>query len=433
MNNEKTNQEQAKKSYVLPIAIMFALFFMIAFVTGYQNPLGKVIKNMSSGSTVMSQLGTLANFIAYAFMGLPAGIILQKKGYRYTALAAVTVGFIGVAVTYFSGFITTDNTAVVVYLMGAFVAGFSMCMLNTVVNPMLNSLGSTPNIGNQLVQFGGSCNSLGATLAPIIVGGLIGGEASKISSANPVFFLAMGIFVVAFFVIYLSKLPESPTLGQKQESIKISGALSFPNFSFGLLAIFCYVGVEVGIANLGFQYLDNSTIVADNNPPAIIAAIAGTVVGLYWLLMLVGRLVGGVIGYKVSSRTMLTITSSVAICLLIAGIISSESVVPFIGFDSKTFSFSVVQIPINAVYFVLCGLCTSVMWGAIFNLAVTGLGKFTAVASGLFMVMVCGGGFFPTIQGVIANNSIIGSFWLPVGLIAYILIYAIYLSKLKKR
>ncbi len=433
MNNEKTNQEQAKKSYVLPIAIMFALFFMIAFVTGYQNPLGKVIKNMSSGSTVMSQLGTLANFIAYAFMGLPAGIILQKKGYRYTALAAVTVGFIGVAVTYFSGFITTDNTAVVVYLMGAFVAGFSMCMLNTVVNPMLNSLGSTPNKGNQLVQFGGSCNSLGATLAPIIVGGLIGGEASKISSANPVFFLAMGIFVVAFFVIYLSKLPESPTLGQKQESIKISGALSFPNFSFGLLAIFCYVGVEVGIANLGFQYLDNSTIVADNNPPAIIAAIAGTVVGLYWLLMLVGRLVGGVIGSKVSSRTMLTITSSVAICLLIAGIISSESVVPFIGFDSKTFSFSVVQIPINAVYFVLCGLCTSVMWGAIFNLAVTGLGKFTAVASGLFMVMVCGGGFFPTIQGVIANNSIIGSFWLPVGLIAYILIYAIYLSKLKKR
>ena len=433
MNNEKTNQEQAKKSYVLPIAIMFALFFMIAFVTGYQNPLGKVIKNMSSGSTVMSQLGTLANFIAYAFMGLPAGIILQKKGYRYTALAAVTVGFIGVAVTYFSGFITTDNTAVVVYLMGAFVAGFSMCMLNTVVNPMLNSLGSTPNKGNQLVQFGGSCNSLGATLAPIIVGGLIGGEASKISSANPVFFLAMGIFVVAFFVIYLSKLPESPTLGQKQESIKISGALSFPNFSFGLLAIFCYVGVEVGIANLGFQYLDNSTIVADNNPPAIIAAIAGTVVGLYWLLMLVGRLVGGVIGSKVSSRTMLTITSSVAICLLIAGIISSESVVPFIGFDSKTFSFSVAQIPINAVYFVLCGLCTSVMWGAIFNLAVTGLGKFTAVASGLFMVMVCGGGFFPTIQGVIANNSIIGSFWLPVGLIAYILIYAIYLSKLKKR
>ena len=92
------------------------------------------------------------------------------------------------------------------------------------------------------------------------------------------------------------------------------------------------------------------------------------------------------IGSKVSSRTMLTITSSVAICLLIAGIISSESVVPFIGFDSKTFSFSVVQIPINAVYFVLCGLCTSVMWGAIFNLAVTGLGKFTAVASGLFMM-----------------------------------------------
>lgn len=433
MNNEKTKQEQAKKSYALPIAIMFALFFMIAFVTGYQNPLGKVIESMSSGNTVMSQLGTFANFIAYAFMGLPAGIILQKKGYRYTALAAVTVGFIGVAVTYLSGFIADNTTAVAIYLLGAFIAGFSMCMLNTVVNPMLNSLGSTPNQGNQLVQFGGSCNSLGATLAPVIVGGLIGGSASTISSANPVFFLAMGIFAAAFLVLYLSKLPESPTLGQKQEDIKITGAFSFPNFSFGMLAIFCYVGVEVGIANWGFQYLDKSALVAENNPPEIIAAIAGTVVGLYWLLMLVGRLVGGMIGSKVSSRTMLAVTTAVAICLMIAGIKCEESVVPFIGFDSKTLSFSVVQIPLNAVFFILCGLCTSVMWGAIFNLAVTGLGKYTAVASGLFMVMVCGGGIFPTIQGVIANNSIINSFWLPVALTAYMFIYAIYLSRLQKK
>ncbi len=421
-------QPAAQKSYKLPIAIMFALFFMIAFVTGYQNPLGDVIKKMGEGNPIMSQIGTLANFIAYAFMGIPAGMLLQKKGYRITALSAVSVGFIGVLITYLSGMIQTVNTALIIYIIGAFIAGFSMCMLNTVVNPMLNSLGSTPNKGNQLVQLGGSCNSLGATLAPVIVGGLIGGSASTISSANPVFFLAMGIFAIAFVVLYFSRLPEDPDLGKPKSKIKMSGAFAYRNFTFGLVAIFCYIGVEVGISNWTYQFLSDNNEVATGNEMSS-AAVAGSVVGVYWLLMLVGRLVGGTIGNKVSSRAMLTVTSAVAIILLIIGISTEEAMVPFIGFDAKSLSFAAVTIPVNSIFFILCGLCTSVMWGSIFNLSVTGLGKYTAVASGMFMVMVCGGGIFPAIQGVIASNSILSSFWLLVALSAYMLIYAIFLSR----
>ena len=190
--------------------------------------------------------------------------------------------------------------------------------------------------------------------------------------------------------------------------------------------------MEVGIANWCFQYLDKSELVKNSNTFAP-AAIAGTVVGIYWLLMLVGRFVGGMMGSKVSSRTMLAVTSAIAIALMSAGICANEEIVSFFGFDSSTLSFSSVQIPMNAVFFILCGLCTSVMWGAIFNLAVTGLGKYTAVASGLFMVMVCGGGIFPTLQGIIAKNSILGSFWLTVALTAYMLIYALFLSRLQKK
>lgn len=418
-----------KQNFVLPIAIMFALFFMIAFVTGYQNPLGSVIKKMSGDNMFMSQLGTFANFIAYAIMGYPAGKLLQKKGYRMTALTAVSVGFAGVLITYLSGFIGSNSTAVTIYIIGAFVAGFSMCMLNTVVNPMLNSLGSTPNKGNQLVQFGGSCNSLGATLAPVIVGGLLGGEASTISSANPVFFLAMGIFALAFIVLFFSKLPEDPDLGKPVAKVSVRGALAYRNFAFGLFAIFCYVGLEVGIANLTMQYLSDSQEVATANQGISSAAIAGTVVGIYWLLMLFGRLIGGAVGGKISSRVMLVITALGAIIFLCFGIFADEALVSFFGFDSATLSFGTVQIPLNAIFFVLCGIFTSVMWGAIFNLSVTGLGKYTAVASGLFMVMVCGGGVFPAIQGAIAESSILGSFFLPVGLSAYLLIYALFLSK----
>lgn len=425
------------RSYALPIAIMFALFFMIAFVTGYQNPLGNVIEELTGGNAILSQLGTLANFIAYAFMGFPAGLLLEKQGYRKTALVAVTVGFFGVLITYMSGYITGNDThAVVVYLIGAFVAGFSMCMLNTVVNPMLNSLGKDQKQGNQLVQFGGSCNSLGATLAPVIVGGLIGGAASTISAANPVFYMAMGIFALAFIVLYFSDLPESEELGKKKEKIAVSGAFKYRNFTFGVIAIFCYVGIEVGISNWCLRYLTNSEMVQSSNDMNLFsaAAIAGTVVGIYWLLMLVGRLIGGAIGGSVSSRAMLIVTSAAAIALLILGIYTSEAVVPFIGFDSNHMLFSVVNIPVNAIFFIACGLCTSVMWGGIFNLAVEGLGKYTALASGIFMTMVCGGGIFTFIQGFIADGAgILGSFWVDVALCAYLLIYALFFAMPDRR
>ena len=417
-------------SYALPIAIMFALFFMIAFVTGYQNPLGGVITKMTGGNIVLSQLGTFANFIAYAVMGLPAGILLERCGYRVTALWAVTVGFVGVFITYISGFIADNNTlAVSVYILGAFVAGFSMCMLNTVVNPMLNSLGKDANQGNQLVQFGGSCNSLGATLAPVIVGGLLGGSASTISSANPVFYLAMAIFAVAFVILYLSKLPEAPDFGTAKEKVPVSGAFKFSHFVFGVIAISFYVGIEVGISNWTYQYLKGQDIYAGMNAEGI----AGTICGIYWLLMLVGRLVGGAVGAKVSSRTMLTVTSAAAIVLLVLGILSDGATMSFIGFDSSAFAFSIVPVPVNAIYFVACGLCTSVMWGAIFNLAVYGLGRYTAVASGLFMVMVCGGGIIPLIQGLWAKTAILPSFWVMVACCAYLLLYAVALSRPKQQ
>lgn len=417
------------RNYVLPIAIMFALFFMIAFVTGYQNPLGSTIKKMTGDNMLMSQLGTLANFIAYAVMGYPAGLLLQKKGYRVTALCAVTVGFLGVLITYLSGFITADNSmAVTVYIIGAFVAGFSMTMLNTVVNPMLNSLGRTQNQGNQLVQFGGTCNSLGATLAPMIVGGLMGGTASTISSANPVFYLAMGIFAAAFAVLFFTKLPESRNLGKASSQVKISGALKYSNFAFGLLAIFCYVGIEVGVSNWTTQYLDTNEIVKAANTQDSLT-IAGSVCAVYWLFMLIGRFIGGAIGSKVSSRAMLTFTSALALILLAFGILMEPQAVRFFGFDVRSLTFFQCTIPANAIFLICVGFCTSVQWGAIFNLSVRGLGKYTEVASGMFMTMVCGGGILTFLQGTLAGHNVLSGFWLPVILSAYLLLYAIALSR----
>ena len=418
-----------KKGNVLAIAIMFFLFAMISFVTGLQNPMGVIVKAQFGATNAMSQLGNLANFIAYAFMGLPAGFILKKYGYKVTSLIAVAVGFIGVGISYLSGVAESFG----VYLTGAFVSGFSMCMLNTVVNPMLNTLGGGGNKGNQLIQLGGSLNSLAATIVPVLVGYLIGDAArATISDANPALFIAMGIFALAFIIILCSRIPEpeleaakaNPAKSSESTMSSVKGALSYRHFVLGIIAIFVYVGVEVGIPNIANIYMTSHM--------GITAGVAGTVVGMYWLLMLVGRLVGGAIGSKVSSRTMMICVTSVAICFLLLGMFLPEKMVEFPAF--KDFRFTLEEIPLGVVFFVLCGLCTSVMWGSIFNLAVEGLGKYTSIASGLFMVMVCGGGIIPWIQGAVADAfGYIESYWVLVVAVAYMLFFALWGSKPSKK
>jgi FHS family L-fucose permease-like MFS transporter len=420
-----------KKSNVFAIGIMFFLFAMISFVTGLQNPMGVIAKAQFGATNAMSQLGNLANFIAYAFMGLPAGFLLKSKGYKFTALSAVAVGFVGVAISYISGVMGSF----VVYLLGAFVSGFSMCMLNTVVNPLLNTLGGGGNKGNQLIQLGGSCNSLSATITPVFAGYLIGEvtEKTQVADVNLALFIAMAIFALAFVIIFLSAIPE-PELEaaalageQKKEGTldSIKGALSHKNLVFGIIAIFLYVGVEVGIPNIANLYMTSSEV-------GLAASAAGTVIGTYWFLMLVGRLVGGTVGGKISSRTMMTFVSALAIVFILLGIFLPKVTVSFPAISS-TLSFTLVEIPVGVMFFVLCGLCTSIMWGAIFNLAVEGLGKYTSIASGLFMVMVCGGGILPFIQGAVADAvGYVQSYWVLVVALAYMLWFALAGSKVNK-
>jgi FHS family L-fucose permease-like MFS transporter len=418
---------QQKQNYTLPIIVMFFLFAMISFVTGFQNPFGIILKQQLGLANWQSQLGNAANFIAYAFMGLPAGMILQKKGYKFTSISAVLVGFIGVALMFASSYVEDPNTIFAIYMTGAFVGGFSMCMLNTVVNPMLNTLAGGGNKGNQLIQIGGSLNSLAATICPVLVGYLMGQVTQETSliDGRPALMIAMGIFALAYVVLLVSKLPE-PILdalknGEKKEEPALKGLFQFPHYVMGVIAIFLYVGIEVGIPNMANLYM---TSTADKGGLGMDATVAGSIVGAYWFLMMIGRLVGGAIGGKVSAKAMLSAVSTAALAFIVLGIMMPSSTVEIMSYT----------IPLNVLFFVLCGLCTSVMWGGIFNLAAEGLGKYTALASGFFMVMVCGGGLLPLLQGAVADFAgYLNSYWVLFAALCYMLFYALVGSKVTKR
>ena len=175
MNQTKNN------SNLVAIITMCFIFAMISFVTNMGAPFGNI---WGFKYDFAASWGNLMNFTAYLFMGIPSGMLLKKIGYKKTALAALIVGIVGLALQYLSSvygddiYVNEMNGGPValnlyIYLLGALVCGFCVCMLNTVVNPMLNMLGGGGNKGNQLIQIGGTLNSLTATLTPMLAGILV--------------------------------------------------------------------------------------------------------------------------------------------------------------------------------------------------------------------------------------------------------------------
>jgi FHS family L-fucose permease-like MFS transporter len=427
MSNQKQNGS------IIAIVTMMFLYAMIAFVTNLAAPIGVVMKNDPEvgGSNTLAMLGNFMNFFAYLFMGIPAGKMLTRIGYKKTAMIGILVGFIGVLIQFISGFEAlegySDN---IIYLIGAFVSGLSVCMLNTVVNPMLNLLGGGGNRGNQLNLIGGTLNSLSGTLTPMLVGALIG-EVTKSTDfveINLVLYIAMAVFAAAFCVLAFIPIKD-PAIGRVTSQTKFEhSAWSFRHCLLGIIAIFVYVGVEVGIpGTLNFYIADTSEKGAGLLANA--AAIGGFVAGTYWLLMLVGRLCSSFIADKVSSKTMMIVTNGVGMILILLAIFIPKTVMTSMPLFTGS-SFAMTEVPVSAMLLVLCGLCTSIMWASIFNLATEGLGKYTAQASGLFMMMVVGGGVLPLIQNFIADSAgYMVSYFVPLLAMAYMFWYALIGSK----
>ena len=432
-NNQQAKNQNAKSGgRVIAIVAMCFLFAMISFVTNLAAPLGTIWEGHYSWA---GMVGNFMNFLAYLIMGIPAGKMITRIGYKKTALVAIATGAVGMVLQLLSSKVGAGVNVIpvggeyvelnyVIYLLGAFVCGFCVCMLNTVVNPMLNLLGGGGAKGNQLLQLGASFNSLSGTLTPFLVGMLIGTVTDKTSMADvaPLLWIAIAVFVVSFIVIAFVPIsePVSVDKDKKQEKSKYS-AWSFRHTVLGVIGIFFYVGLEVGIPGILIFWLKSL---------GIPVAVAGGVASVYWLLMLVGRVSSSAISGKVSSRAQLITVSAVAIIFVLLAIFMPTDISVSVPSYSTADGFSMAEVPISALFLVLCGLCTSVMWGGIFNLAVEGLGKYTAQASGIFMMMVVGGGVMPLIQDWIGREAgYQQSYWLIVAMLAYLFYYALIGSK----
>ena len=407
--------ETKNEKNIVAIITMFFIFAMISFVTNMAAPFGN-IWGMTYNWAGMA--GNLMNFTAYLVMGIPAGNMLIKYGYKKTALIALIVGAVGLGIQLLSGVVNN----IYVYLLGALVCGFCVCMLNTVVNPMLNLLGGGGNTGNQLVQAGGTLNSLSATATPVLTGFLVGTlTKDSFPDVAPLIITGIVICLAAFCIISFIKIKEPQ--GDLKNVTYERSPLAFRHCLLGIIAIFFYVGIEIATPGMMNQWISREGGFEGA------AAVAGSLAGIYWFLMLCGRLTSTIISGKVSTRTQMITVSTVGIILIVAAIFTGD-VTTTLNIDLGIIKIENATVPLSCVFIFLCGLCTSIMWGGIFNLSTEGLGKYTAKASGIFMVMVFGGGMMPFFQDLVLVQqlgiSYLNSYWLIVAMLAYILFYSIW-------
>lgn len=407
--------ETKNEKNIVAIITMFFIFAMISFVTNMAAPFGN-IWGMTYNWAGMA--GNLMNFTAYLVMGIPAGNMLIKYGYKKTALIALIVGAVGLGIQLLSGVVNN----IYVYLLGALICGFCVCMLNTVVNPMLNLLGGGGNTGNQLVQAGGTLNSLSATATPVLTGFLVGTlTKDSFPDVAPLIITGIVIFLAAFCIISFIKIKEPQ--GDLKNVTYERSPLAFRHCLLGIIAIFFYVGIEIATPGMMNQWISREGGFEGA------AAVAGSLAGIYWFLMLCGRLTSTIISGNVSTRTQMITVSTVGIILIVAAIFTGD-VTTTLNIDLGIIKIENATVPLSCVFIFLCGLCTSIMWGGIFNLSTEGLGKYTAKASGIFMVMVFGGGMMPFFQDLVLVQqlgiSYLNSYWLIVAMLAYILFYSIW-------
>jgi FHS family L-fucose permease-like MFS transporter len=400
---------------------MVFLFFIVGFLTTantqFQGPLKEAFLSKAGGLTnTIATLITFSWFLAYPIAGGVGSKWVTKFGYKGTLIRGILVMFLGLFFFFLSSWFTVRfpeadlaisgsliPAGYFIFLIGSFTVGASATILQVVLNPYLSACDVKGTQPVQRLAIGGSSNSVGTTIAPYFVTGIVfGGVAMtdvKVEQLTVPFLSLMAVAALLFVIIRRLNLPDiEGTRAEEGETLEES-VWSFRHLTLGVVAIFFYVGAEVCIgANINMYAIE-----MDFYSPALLAT-------LYWGGMLVGRLVGSSLS-KVSPKVQLIVTTSTATALIILAIILN-----------------------NLWLLAAVGLFHSIMWGAIFTLSVNKLGKYTNAASGVFMIGVIGGAIFPLLQGLIADLS--GGWrlsWLMViACELFMLYYAVWGSKVRK-
>lgn len=403
------NKNKEKNNFLFPMVIMSILFFMVGFITTMNNSL---IDFLSSSKWMLSfsekQLVNTAFFGAYLF-SIPLSYLLNKLGYKASAVLSLFVVGVGFILTY-----PAVTMGYVPFLISMFLVASGIALLQIVLNPYVLALGS-PNEAASRLNLVGFFNSAATVAAPIFVTMLISAE--TISETAPVeshpdatnvqmpFLIIAGIAFILCLLLYFLHLPEIKE-EPADKAHSSSSPYKYPHLIFGAIAIFVYMGVEIGIPSF---LPDRMRALGIDSVNLLGYELKGTgVLSIYWGGLMVGRLFGSILLRKIKVRTAMVFCSGMAMLFLIVSLLINNEA--------------------SIILMLLCGFCNSIMWGSIFNLASEDLGEHTKRASGIICTFAIGGAILPPLMGALQQSF--GTDALTIGTsatLSCLIIYYLYL------
>lgn len=400
MSNKNNN-------YLVPLVIIGVLFFVMGFVTWVNGTLITFFKKAFSLDNTSSYLVTFAFFISYTLMAIPSSMVLKKTGFKngmslgLLVMAAGTLIFIPAA----------EMASYNLFLVGLFTIGIGLTVLQTASNPYVTILGPRDSAA-QRISIMGIANKTAGIISQVVVGGLLLAGTSSVDPKDELdkvvvpYLVLTGVLVGLALLIRMSKglvevsEEEEAPVATQQVVVEKTSVFQFPNLVLGVIALFCYVGVEVIAGDTIINY-------------GVSLGFAEEEARLFGTYTLGGMMFGYVLGIilipkYVSQQGYLMFSAVLGVLVTIVAIFST-------GFTS-----------------VLCiavlGFANAVIWPALWPLALSGLGKFTKIGSALLIMGISGGAIMPLVYGGIADS--IGStqkaYWLMLPLYLFILYFGLF-------
>lgn len=383
---------QHKRAYLIPLAIVTALFFMWGALTALNDILIPHLKSVFQLNFTEAMLVQFCFFSAYFLVSVPAGQLVSRIGYQKGIVLGLLIAAIGCGLFYPAA----DMGIYAVFLLALFILASGITLLQVSANPYVTVIGPQETAASRLTLTQ-AFNSLGTTIAPALGSFLILSsstskptEAAALDSFHqtqaqavqlPYVVLASTLLLMAviFAIIKLPVISASVQEGRSSLFTNFKGTLSrYPNLSMGALGIFLYVGAEVSIGSILVNYIAMDKI------KGISEEAAGYYVTFYWMFAMIGRFIGAAVMLKIRPGAVLTVNSVAAITLIIVSIVSSGNIALW--------------------SILLVGLCNSIMFPTIFSLGVKDLGEHTSHGSGVLCMAIVGGAIIPVIYGVFADT-----------------------------
>ena len=410
-----SNSSKIKVGPVGPLMIVGIVFFMIGFGVGISGFLTPALRSAFNLSTSQSYLVTAAIFSAFLIFGRPTGWVIKKIGYRRSMMIAFFIMALGM-------FLFVPSSKAVsfpLFLVALFVGGIGNTLLQGAVNPYITIIGPVDTAAVRMSLMG-IMNKMAWWMAPLFLGLFIDLAKVDVNDIIMPFYIVTGIMIILGIFVYFAPLPEVKAEGEDEAAESSYAAnktsiFQFPHLLMGVFALFVYVGIET---------LPMASIID------FARATFGDVPNLqnYSKFVTLGLVAGYIFGV-----------------IAIPRFISQQKALISFSFLGIGSSMLLIYLPAQYAFYalLLISFSNSLMWPAIWPLAMKDLGKFTKVGASLLVTAIVGGAVVPLIfgtivdavktteQAVVANYQT--AYWIMVPCYVFILYFAISGHKIRTK